>query len=154
MAECIGQTTEPILRLEVGVHNAGIWGIAIDSSNRILVTGSEDKTVRVWDISGRGTCCASFGPCRRGRGGQIFTVALSPDGRTVACGAEPARLNRAIRVCTVRSSYWCSHSPAWGIARIRPAPCIHSRWTFSRSCDRQRGQGNLGMKIFDCRIIL
>jgi len=41
------QTTEPILRLEVGTHNAGIFSIAIDPSNRILVTGSEDKTVRV-----------------------------------------------------------------------------------------------------------
>ena len=48
------QTAEPILRVEVGTHNAGIWDIAIDPSNRILVTGSEDKTVRVWDISGRG----------------------------------------------------------------------------------------------------
>jgi hypothetical protein len=43
----LAQTTEPILRLEVGTHNAGIWGIAIDPSNRILVTGSEDKTARV-----------------------------------------------------------------------------------------------------------
>ena len=45
------QTTEPILRMELGTHNAGIFGIAMDPSNRILVTGSEDKTVRVWDIS-------------------------------------------------------------------------------------------------------
>ena len=48
------QTSEPILSVEVGTHNAGIMRIALDSSNRILVTGSEDKTVRVWDISGRG----------------------------------------------------------------------------------------------------
>ncbi len=39
-----GQPSAPILRLEVGAHNAGIWGIAIDPSNRTLVTGSEDKT--------------------------------------------------------------------------------------------------------------
>ncbi len=85
----LAQTTEPILRLEVGVHNAGIWGIAIDSSNRILVTGSDDKTVRVWDISGRGELLRILRPPVGEREeGQIFTVALSPDGRTIACGGR------------------------------------------------------------------
>ena len=45
------QTTEPILRMELGGHNAGIYALAMDPANRILVTGSEDKTVRVWDIA-------------------------------------------------------------------------------------------------------
>ena len=89
MAGCIGPNHEPILRLEVGVHNAGIWGIAIDSSNRILVTGSDDKTVRVWDISGRGELLRILRPpVGEGEEGQIFAVALSPDGRTVACGGR------------------------------------------------------------------
>ena len=48
------QTSEPILSVEVGTHSAGIIRIALDPSNHIFVTGSEDKTVRVWDISGRG----------------------------------------------------------------------------------------------------
>jgi WD40 repeat protein len=83
------QTAEPVLRLEVGTHNAGIWAIATDSSNRILVTGSEDKTVRVWDISGRGALLRILRPpVGEGEEGQIFAVALSPDGRTVACGGR------------------------------------------------------------------
>ena len=96
------QTTEPILRVEVGTHNAGIWGIAIDPSNRILVTGSEDKTVRVWDISGRGNSCASSARLwARGEEGQIFAVALSPDARTVACGGRTGSpLNKAMGACT------------------------------------------------------
>jgi WD40 repeat protein len=74
------QTTEPILRIEVGAHNAGIWDIAIDPSNRILLTGSEDKTVRVWDISGRGELLRVLRPpVGEGEEGHIFTVALSPD---------------------------------------------------------------------------
>ena len=56
------QTSEPILSVEVGTHNAGIMRIALDPSNRILVTGSEDKTVRVWDISGRGELIAYPAP--------------------------------------------------------------------------------------------
>ena len=81
------QTSEPILSIEVGTHSAGIMRIALDSSNRILVTGSEDKTVRVWDISGRGELLRVLRPpVGAGQVGKIHSVALSPDGETVACG--------------------------------------------------------------------
>ena len=81
------QTSEPILSVEVGTHSAGIIRIALDPSNRILVTGSEDKTVRVWDISGRGELLRILRPpVDADRVGSINGVALSPDGRTVACG--------------------------------------------------------------------
>jgi WD40 repeat protein len=89
------QTAEPILRLEVGSHNAGIWDIAIDPSNRILVTGSEDKTVRVWDISGRGELLRILRPpVGDGEEGHIFAVALSPDAATVACGGRTGSLKQ------------------------------------------------------------
>jgi len=85
----LAQTTEPILRVEVGTHNAGIFSIAIDPSNRILVTGSEDKTVRVWDISDTvGLQRILRPPVGEVEQGHIFAVALSPDGRTVACGGR------------------------------------------------------------------
>ena len=81
------QTSEPILSVEVGTHSAGIMRIAMDPSNRILVTGSEDKTVRVWDISGRGELLRILRPpVDAGAVGRINGVALSPDGGTVACG--------------------------------------------------------------------
>jgi WD40 repeat protein len=81
------QTSDPILSVEVGTHNAGIMRIAMDPSNRILVTGSEDKTVRVWDISGRGELLRILRPpVDTGNVGKIHSVALSPDGATVACG--------------------------------------------------------------------
>jgi len=83
------QTTEPILRIEVSTHNAGIWDIAIDPSNRLLVTGSEDKTVRVWDISSRGELLRIFRPpVGEAEEGHIFAVALSPDARIMACGGR------------------------------------------------------------------
>jgi len=93
------QTTEPILRVEVGTHNAGIFDIAIDPSNRILVTGSEDKTVRVWDISSRGELLRILRPpVGEGEEGHIFAVALSPDARTVACGGRTGSLKQG-NVC-------------------------------------------------------
>ncbi|HUT69716.1 MAG TPA: caspase family protein [Desulfatiglandales bacterium] len=85
----MAQTTEPILRTELGTHNATIFSIATDPSNRILVTGSEDKTVRVWDISdGVRLLRILRPPVARWEQGQIFAVALSPDGRTVAIGGR------------------------------------------------------------------
>jgi WD40 repeat protein len=93
------QTSDPILRVEVGTHNAGIFDIAIDPSNRILVTGSEDKTVRVWDISGRGEQLRILRPpVGEQEDGQIFAVALSPDARTVACGGRTGSLKQG-NVC-------------------------------------------------------
>jgi len=85
----LGQSSEPILRLEVGTHNAGVFSIALDPSNRILVTGSEDKTVRIWDISGSGELLRVLRPpVGEGEQGHIFAVALSPDAGTVACGGR------------------------------------------------------------------
>ena len=87
--EARAQTTEPILRMEFGTHNAGIFGIAMDPSNRILVTGSEDKTVRVWDISSGARLLRTLRPpVGKGEQGHIFAVALSPDGQTIACGGR------------------------------------------------------------------
>jgi len=85
----LAQTREPILRLEVGTHNAGIFSMATDPSNRILVTGSEDKTARIWDIPGRGELLRILRPpVGEGEQGHIFAVALSPDAGTVACGGR------------------------------------------------------------------
>ena len=85
----LAETDEPILRMEVGAHSAGIWSIALGPSNRILVTGSEDKTARVWDLSGRGELMRTLRPpVGEGEEGQIFAVALSPDEKTVACGGR------------------------------------------------------------------
>src|SRR5512139_2205824 len=90
------QSAEPILRVEVGTHNAGIWDMAIDPSNRLLVTGSEDKTVRVWDISGRGELLRTLRPpVGEGEEGHIFAVALSPDARVLACGGRTGSLKQA-----------------------------------------------------------
>ncbi len=127
----LAQTTEPILRLEVGTHNAGIWGIAIDPSNRILVTGSEDKTARVWDISGRGELLRTLRPpSGAGEEGQIFAVALSPDAGTVALGGRTGSLQQR-DACV----YLFDRTTGTLTRRLGGLPGYVQRWSISRCLD-------------------
>ena len=86
---CGAQSAEPILRMELGTHTAGIYSVAMDPANRILVTGSEDKTVRVWDLAHQTKLLRILRPpVGEWEQGHIFAVALAPDGRTIACGGR------------------------------------------------------------------
>ena len=86
-------TAEPMLRIETGMHTAAIMKIGIDAANRFLVTGSRDKTVRVWELHRHPGEQAQARPVRvirppvgEGDEGKIYAVAISPDGKTIACG--------------------------------------------------------------------
>ena len=46
--------TEPIPRIETGMHGAPIRRIGIDASCRLMVTGSHDKTTRLWALPEQG----------------------------------------------------------------------------------------------------
>ncbi|MGB2704358.1 MAG: hypothetical protein WBC81_11875, partial [Chitinophagaceae bacterium] len=45
------QPTEPILRIETGMHSSGTIKISTDAAGKYLLTGSYDKTARLWDAS-------------------------------------------------------------------------------------------------------
>lgn len=68
------------------MHTAVITTIAADPDNRYLVTGSEDKTVRVWDLPTGRLLRVITPPAGQGDEGKIFALAISPDGKTIACG--------------------------------------------------------------------
>lgn len=75
---------EPVLRIEPGMHTTRINRIGIDAQNRFLVTGSGDKTVRVWDISRGQLIKILRPPIDEGHEGKIYAVTISPDGETIA----------------------------------------------------------------------
>ena len=76
----------PILRIETGMHTAVIRRISVDEAGRFLVTGSEDKTVRVWEPATGRLLRVLRPPIGAGDEGKIYAVALSPDGRLIAAG--------------------------------------------------------------------
>jgi WD40 repeat protein len=87
--ECPSQ--DPALRIETGMHVAPIFRMGVDRACRMAVTGSVDKTLRIWSLpDGRllRTLRVPIGPGDRGK---IYAIAVSPYGRWIAAGGyDPA----------------------------------------------------------------
>jgi WD40 repeat protein len=76
----------PVLIVDLGMHTAPIVSAAVDAAERLAVTGSPDKTVRIWSILDgrlRRTIRMPAGPDERGK---ILAVAMNPNGDVVAAG--------------------------------------------------------------------
>ena len=78
--------SEPILRVDTGVHGGVIIRIATDAANRLAVTASDDKTARVWSLRDGRLLRVLRLPIDRGRVGRAYAAAITPDGATVAVG--------------------------------------------------------------------
>src|SRR5258708_37820491 len=81
-----GPDPTPILRIETGMHTAPIKRMGADAQCRMLATGADDKTVRLWSMPEGKLLRAQRLPIGPGNQGKIFAVAVSPDGRLVAAG--------------------------------------------------------------------
>jgi len=76
----------PVLAVDPGMHTSAIHGLAIDRDGRFAVTGGEDGTVRVWSVADGELVRTIWVPLGPGSIGSISTVAISPDGSTIAAG--------------------------------------------------------------------
>ena len=85
-AQAAELSSEPILRIDPGEHTSSINRIATDDAGRWLVTASVDKTARVWSLTDGRLAMTFRPPIGVGREGQLYAVALSPDGRIAAVG--------------------------------------------------------------------
>jgi WD40 repeat protein len=77
---------KPQLMLDTGGHMAMIKGIAFTPDGRQLVSASNDKTIRVWDLASGKTVRTIRGESAPGQAGKVFAMALSPDGKWLAAG--------------------------------------------------------------------
>ncbi|HSS20367.1 MAG TPA: caspase family protein [Pyrinomonadaceae bacterium] len=76
----------PILRIETGMHTAAIRRIGVDRAGKFLVTASEDKTARVWEVETGRLLRVLRVPVGDGTEGKLYAAAISPDGNTIAVG--------------------------------------------------------------------
>ena len=76
----------PYPRIEVGEHTSIIRRLAVDRAQHWLVTASEDKTARVWNLRTGLLERTLRPPIGSGKAGMLYAVAISPDGRYVAVG--------------------------------------------------------------------
>src|SRR5438128_903912 len=68
------------------MHTASIRRIGVDAANHYLVTTSDDKTARVWELATGRLLRVLRPPIGEGNEGKLYAVAISPDGHTVAVG--------------------------------------------------------------------
>jgi WD40 repeat protein len=81
----------PMLRIEPGMHTGPIKRIGVDAACTLMVTGSDDKTARLWALPQGGHGSPDLlrtlrVPIGDGNEGKVFAVALSPDGKWAAAG--------------------------------------------------------------------
>jgi WD40 repeat protein len=75
-----------LLRVETGMHTTLIRRVVVDAPRNRLITCSDDKTIRVWQLPGLRLVNTLRVPMDQAHEGQLFGLAISPDGRTVAAG--------------------------------------------------------------------
>ena len=80
------QAGAPLPMLDTGGHMAMIRSIAFTPDGRQLVSASDDKTIRVWDLASGKTVRTIRGESALGQAGKVFAMALSPDGKWLAAG--------------------------------------------------------------------
>jgi hypothetical protein len=112
----------PILRVEAGAHTAPVSRLATDGAGRLLATVSDDKTLRLWALP-EGTALGVLRPpIGEGAEGELYAVALSPDGsRAFAAGQTGRAWDRGFAI------YVFDTATGRLIARLsnQPAPIQH-----------------------------
>ncbi|MEJ5301270.1 MAG: caspase family protein [Thermodesulforhabdaceae bacterium] len=79
-------SSEPVLKIQAPVHTASIRKVKSDPLGTYLVTASYDQTVKVWDGATGDLRATLHPPIGEGNEGKIYAVAMSSDGKQVACG--------------------------------------------------------------------
>ncbi|KAG6328615.1 hypothetical protein ID866_10474, partial [Astraeus odoratus] len=112
-------------------HTSGVFSVAFSPNDSLIVSGSLDKTIRVWDAH----TGSQIGSPIEGHTNVVWSVAFSPDGRWIVSGSGSE--DKTIRI-------WDAHtgsqigSPFEGHTGqvLSVAFSSDGRWIVSGSVDR------------------
>jgi WD40 repeat protein len=85
-----GGPEKPFLVLDAGGHTAMVRQVLFTPDGKELITVSDDKTVRFWDVASGEPLRTLRPPIGHGVSGMLGAAALSPDGKTLAVGGYTA----------------------------------------------------------------
>jgi dipeptidyl aminopeptidase/acylaminoacyl peptidase len=74
----------PLLRVEAAAHTGPVRRLAVDPSEKSLVTVGDDNTARIWDLESHRLKSVLRVPVTGTEPGKLYGVAISPDGRDIA----------------------------------------------------------------------
>ena len=77
---------KPQLRINTDSHSARVTKIAISADERLLITGSRDKTLKIWSLPHLELLDSFRPPIGESWVGLVNSVAISPDNQSVAVG--------------------------------------------------------------------
>lgn len=89
---CGSALSAPNLRLISQAHQAAIWSMSLDAKEQLLLSASDDKTAKLWEVP-TGKLLRTFVPPAAPGTGRLVGSALSPDGGTIALGGDYKRRN-------------------------------------------------------------
>ena len=137
----------PVLALDPGMHTAMINRADVDRSGSYAVTGSDDRTVRVWKVADGALLRTIPLPVGPGNVGKVFAVAISPDGALIAAGGW----TRSIDADATEQIYLFARDSGKLLQRIAGLPGAVQHLTFSadgRHLAAVLGSG-AGLRVYD-----
>ncbi|GAB3987767.1 hypothetical protein GCM10029978_107850 [Actinoallomurus acanthiterrae] len=95
-------------------HTGNVDAVAFSPDGKILATGSNDTTVRLWDVAAARTTTTLTGHT-----GFVYSVAFSPDGKTLATGSTDGTA-RLWDVASARAASLTGHTDAVNSVAFNP----------------------------------
>ncbi|KAG2043316.1 WD40-repeat-containing domain protein [Suillus americanus] len=100
------QSKRPTPKHKFEGHEQGIWGSIFLHDNVHIVSGSVDGNMRKWNCD----TGLVVGEPWKGEGGGIYALALSPDGKIIACGRGDGSVQRWTTDGEMIGGAWRGHS--------------------------------------------
>jgi WD40 repeat protein len=138
------QSQRPTAKHTFEGHKNVISSFVFLHDNVHIVSGSEDGTMRKWDCD----TGLPVGKPWKGKGGKILALALSPDGKTIACGrGDGSVVQRDTDGKTIRSIWRSGHGNpvqlvSWSPSGDHIASVSHGT-ILIRNADSDRGDVNV-----------